>query len=74
MFWAYGPDKGDITILAVERHPEERKRGANQGVKLSALPSTKIEPGKKRKETIAKVRSATAGSHRQQASGLCSPN
>jgi hypothetical protein len=23
MFWAYGPDKGDITILAVEPHPED---------------------------------------------------
>src|SRR5437867_11858072 len=22
MFWAYGPDKGDITILAVQPHPE----------------------------------------------------
>ena len=30
MFWAYGPEKGDITILAVEPHPEDEKRGANR--------------------------------------------
>lgn len=38
MFWAYAPDKGDITILAIERHPEEAKRGAYERVKLASLP------------------------------------
>jgi hypothetical protein len=38
MFWAYGPDKGDITILAVESHPEDRKRGAYQRIKLASMP------------------------------------
>lgn len=38
MFWAYGPDKGDITILAVEPHPEDAKRGAYERVKLASLP------------------------------------
>ena len=38
MFWAYGPDKGDITILAVEPHPEDEKRGAYQRIKLASLP------------------------------------
>ena len=25
MFWAYGPGRGKITILAVERHPDTKK-------------------------------------------------
>src|SRR6266404_2743782 len=41
MFWAYGPDKGDITILAIEPHPEDRKRGAYQRIKLAAVPPPK---------------------------------
>jgi hypothetical protein len=28
MFWAYGPDKRDITVLAIEPHPEDQKHGA----------------------------------------------
>jgi hypothetical protein len=38
MFWAYGPDKGDITILAVELHPEDTKRGAYGRIKLTSVP------------------------------------
>ena len=38
MFWAYGPDKGDITILAIEPHPEDEERGAYQRIKLASLP------------------------------------
>jgi len=38
LFWAYGPEKGDITILAIEPHPEDRKRGVYQRIKLSNLP------------------------------------
>jgi len=41
LFWAYGPDKGDITILAIEPHPEDQKRGAYQRIQLSALPGAK---------------------------------
>lgn len=40
-FWAYGPDKSDITILAIEPHPEDKKRGAYERIKLS-----KLEPPK----------------------------
>lgn len=43
LFWAYGPDKGDITVLATEPHPEDKKRGAR--IKLPAIP-----PGVKKKE------------------------
>jgi hypothetical protein len=41
IFWAYGPDKRDITVLAIEPHPEDQKRGAYQRIKLSSLPSAK---------------------------------
>ena len=41
LFWAYGPDQGDITVLAVEPHPEDQKRGAYKRIKLSALPATR---------------------------------
>jgi hypothetical protein len=37
VFWAYGPDKGDITILAVEPHPEGKKHGAYERVKLASM-------------------------------------
>src|SRR5712692_4484907 len=43
MFWAYGPDKGDITILAIEPHPEDQKRGAYERIKLSRLPDVTPE-------------------------------
>jgi hypothetical protein len=39
IFWAYGPDTGDITILAIEPHPEDQKRGAYQRIKLSRFPT-----------------------------------
>jgi len=41
MFWAYGPDKGDITVLAVEPHPENEKRGAYKRIKLALMPRKK---------------------------------
>ncbi len=41
LFWAYGPDQGDITVLAIEPHPEDQKRGAYQRIKLSTMPAIK---------------------------------
>ncbi|HEV3273014.1 MAG TPA: hypothetical protein VGZ93_12610 [Candidatus Methylacidiphilales bacterium] len=38
IFWAYGPDRRQITILAVERHPESGKRKAYERVHLSRFP------------------------------------
>ena len=35
MFWTYGPERGDITILALESHPEPSKYGK---VKLASEP------------------------------------
>lgn len=47
LFWAYGPTKGEITVLAIEPHPEDQKRGAYQRIKLSTLPPGSPKPGKK---------------------------
>ena len=44
MFWAYGPDKGDITVLATEPHPEDQKRGAYGRIRLASLPQTEDPP------------------------------
>ena len=38
IFWAYGPGQGDITVLAIEPHPEDKKRGAYERIKLSGMP------------------------------------
>jgi hypothetical protein len=38
IFWAYGPEKSDITILGIEPHPENTKRGAYKRIKLSHKP------------------------------------
>lgn len=45
LFWAYGPDQGEITILAIEPHPEDKKRGAYDRIKLSSM-----APGAPRKK------------------------
>ncbi|MDE3098243.1 MAG: hypothetical protein KGJ88_02095, partial [Verrucomicrobiota bacterium] len=33
--------QGDITVLAIEPHPEDQERRAYQRIKLSAMPSAK---------------------------------
>ena len=48
MFWAYGPDKRDITVLAIEPHPEDEKRGEYERIKLAAVPPATIEGGERR--------------------------
>ena len=37
LFWAYGPEKSDITILGIEPPPDDKK-GAYARIKLSAKP------------------------------------
>jgi len=39
LFWVYGPGKKEITIIAIEPHPEDKKRGAYDRIKLSDLPT-----------------------------------
>ena len=38
MFWVYGPNGDSITIIGLEPHPEDKKRGAYEKVSLSNLP------------------------------------
>ena len=38
LFWAYGPGRKEISILGIEPHPEDKKRGAYNRIKLSKLP------------------------------------
>jgi hypothetical protein len=45
LFWTYGPDKADITVLAIEPHPEDSKRGAHERIKLSEIPPSKGRKG-----------------------------
>ena len=37
MFWVYGPDQGEITIIGLEPHPEDAKNGAHDRIPLSDL-------------------------------------
>lgn len=37
MFWVYGPDHQEITIIGLEPHPEDKKNGAYDRIQLSDL-------------------------------------
>jgi hypothetical protein len=43
LFWVYGPEQRQITVIGLEPHPEDAKNGAYGRVKLSALPKTAAE-------------------------------
>ena len=38
MYWVYGPNQNDITIIGLEPHPEDAKNGAYDRINLSDLP------------------------------------
>ena len=38
MYWVYGPDQKDITIIGLEPHPEDAKNGAYDRINLSEFP------------------------------------
>ena len=38
MYWVYGPDRQDITVIGLEPHPEDKKNGAYEKISLSQLP------------------------------------
>lgn len=38
LFWVYGPERQQITVIGLEPHPDDSKRGAYNRVKLSELP------------------------------------
>lgn len=37
-YWAYGPNRMEITILGIEPHPEDKKHGSYNRIKLSEIP------------------------------------
>lgn len=37
MYWVYGPNQHDITIIGLEPHPEDKKNGAYDRITLSNL-------------------------------------
>ncbi len=37
IYWVYGPNKNDITIIGLEPHPEDKKNGAYDRITLSAM-------------------------------------
>ena len=37
IFWAYGPEKGDITIIGLEPHPNDAKGNAYKKITLSQM-------------------------------------
>lgn len=37
MYWIYGPNNSDITIIGLEPHPEDSKNGAYDRITLSEL-------------------------------------
>ena len=39
--WVYGPGRKEITLLAIEPHPEDKKRQAYDCIKLSDMPPLK---------------------------------
>ena len=38
IYWAYGPNEGDISIVGVEPHPEDQKSRGYDTVRLSEMP------------------------------------
>jgi hypothetical protein len=48
VFWAYGPDRGEITILGVEPHPDD-KHASYSRIRLSSFPPVKPEAPKGKK-------------------------
>jgi len=44
LFWVYGPELMQISVIGLEPHPEDAKRGAYNRVKLSALPPLAAPP------------------------------
>ena len=39
LYWVYGPERGEITVVGLEPPPEDRKRGGYERVSLSGLAS-----------------------------------
>jgi hypothetical protein len=60
MFWAYGPDKRDITVLAIEPHPEDQKHGAYHALNCPPCRRRKNNP---QKSAITKLHRPLVSDH-----------
>jgi hypothetical protein len=49
LFWVYGPNAGEITIIGLEPHPEDDKTAGYDRVRLDALPAPSRTPPTPRK-------------------------
>lgn len=47
LFWVYGPGEGEITVIGLEPHPEDRKSRGYDRVRLSDLPPRVPPPAPK---------------------------
>jgi len=36
MYWVYGPEQNEITIIGLEPHPEDKKSSGYEKIRLSA--------------------------------------
>jgi hypothetical protein len=50
MFWVYGPGEGEITVVGLEPHPEDRKSRGYDRVGLSDLPAA-VPPSRTGKQS-----------------------
>jgi hypothetical protein len=37
IYWVYGPEKEEITVIGIEPHPEDKKGGGYNKIRLSAM-------------------------------------
>ncbi len=37
IYWVYGPESGEITVIGIEPHPEDKKKNGYEKVRLSAI-------------------------------------
>lgn len=37
LYWVYGPDKNEITVIGLEPHPEDKKKSGYNSVRLSIM-------------------------------------
>ena len=60
LFWVYGPNRRQITVIGLEPHPEDAKKGAYNRVRLSTMPDP-ITPQLRHTHTVNEVLEAADG-------------
>lgn len=56
MFWVYGPDRRQITVVGLEPHPDDAKNAGYRRVKLSALPAPALRTPDKSDKPVSSAR------------------